>query len=163
MALTKLICIAGVRHVGKTTVLETLIPRIIDRGYTVVAVKYSTHAHELDTPGKNSWRLKKAGAEITAMVTPEEIAEYRPVKTPIQIRDFLELYREYDVVLTEGISQDNYPTVEILREEVNLIPSDQILNRVATVSDSVLPTNSKLFGFDDLNSLAEFLIAEFID
>ena len=85
------------------------------------------------------------------------------MKTPIQIRDFLELYREYDVVLTEGISQDNYPTVEILREEVNLIPSDQIINRVATVSDSVLPTNSKLFGFDDLNSLAEFLIAEFID
>ncbi|MFL2640183.1 MAG: molybdopterin-guanine dinucleotide biosynthesis protein B [Dehalococcoidia bacterium] len=161
--MTKLICIAGARHVGKTTVLETLIPRIIDRGYTVAAVKYSTHAHELDTPGKNSWRLKKAGAEITAMVTPEEIAEYRPMKTPIKISDFLERYREYDVVLTEGISQDDYPTVEILREEVNLIPSDQIINRVATVSDSVQSTNTNLFGFDDLDSLAEYLITEFID
>ena len=74
--MTKLICITGARHIGKTTVLETLIPAIIHSGYTVAAVKYSTHAHELDTPGKNSWRLKQAGAEVTAMVTPKEIAEY---------------------------------------------------------------------------------------
>ena len=58
--MTKLICITGARHIGKTTVLETLIPAIIRNGYTVAAVKYSTHAHELDTPGKNSWRLKKS-------------------------------------------------------------------------------------------------------
>ena len=73
--MTKLICITGARHIGKTTVLETLIPTIIHSGSTVAAVKYSTHAHEIDTPGKNSWRLKKAGAEVTAMVTPKEIAD----------------------------------------------------------------------------------------
>ena len=161
--MTKLICITGARHIGKTTVLETLIPTIIHSGYTVAAVKYSTHAHELDTPGKNSWRLKKAGAEVTAMVTPKEIAEYRPVKTPIKIRDFINLYREFDVVLTEGISQDNYPTVEILRKDVNIIPSNEIINRVATVSDTPVETNSKVFSFDQLDNLAEFLIEEFIN
>ena len=161
--MTKLICITGARHIGKTTVLETLIHTIIHSGYTVEAVKYSTHAHELDTPGKNSWRLKKAGAEVTAMVTPKEIAEYRPVTTPIKISDFINLYREFDVVLTEGISQDNYTTVEILRKEVNTIPNNEIINRVATVSATPVETNSKVFSFDQLDNLAEFLIEEFIN
>ena len=97
------------------------------------------------------------------MVTTKEIAEYRPVKTPIKIRDFINLYREFDVVLTEGISQDNYPTVEILRKEVNTIPNNEIINRVATVSDTPVETNSKVFSFDQLDNLAKFLIEEFIN
>ena len=39
----------------------------------------------------------------------------------------------------------------------------EIINRVATVSDTPVETNSKMFSFDQLDNLAEFLIEEFIN
>ena len=55
--------IVGHQGSGKTTLIERLIPALHGRRLTVSTIKH-THHHriELDTPGKDSYRHRIAGA-----------------------------------------------------------------------------------------------------
>lgn len=58
-----IVSIVGTSGVGKTTILEKLIPELTRRGLRVGTVKHHAHGEfEMDRPGKDSWRHKKAGA-----------------------------------------------------------------------------------------------------
>ena len=54
-------------NTGKTTYLEKLIPALGRLGLTVGVVKHDAHDFEIDYEGKDSWRLSRAGAEVTAV------------------------------------------------------------------------------------------------
>lgn len=65
----KAIVIAGHRGVGKTTLIEALIPRLQQQG-SVTTVKSIHHDIEIDEPGKDTYRHRTAGAEMVVGVTP---------------------------------------------------------------------------------------------
>ena len=48
---------------GKTTLLEQLIPLLVDRGLRIGVLKHAHHDFDIDQPGKDSYRLRKAGAQ----------------------------------------------------------------------------------------------------
>ena len=52
----------GPSGVGKTTLMEKVLARLVSRGRTVSAVKSTHHDTDLDSPGKDSWRFRTAGA-----------------------------------------------------------------------------------------------------
>jgi molybdopterin-guanine dinucleotide biosynthesis protein B len=56
------VSVVGHSGSGKTTLLEKLISGLKDRGYSVGTIKHDVHGFEMDRPGKDSWRHKKAGA-----------------------------------------------------------------------------------------------------
>ena len=41
-------------------------------------IKHTSHAHELDTPGKDSFRHRQAGADPVAIVSKDLIGVYLP-------------------------------------------------------------------------------------
>ena len=51
---------------GKTTLLIELVEELTRRGVRVGTIKHSSHSHELDTPGKDSFRHRQAGATPAA-------------------------------------------------------------------------------------------------
>ncbi|VEB43226.1 Molybdopterin-guanine dinucleotide biosynthesis protein B [Chromobacterium violaceum] len=53
--------ICGYSGSGKTTLLEALLPLLGRRGLRVSVIKHSHHDVELDTPGKDSFRHRRAG------------------------------------------------------------------------------------------------------
>ena len=55
--------IAGHSGMGKTTLLERLIPLLTARGRVVSLVKHSHKVIEVDRPGKDSYRLREAGCQ----------------------------------------------------------------------------------------------------
>lgn len=65
----KAIVIAGHRGVGKTTLIEALIPRLQQQG-NVATVKSIHHDVEIDEPGKDTHRHRNAGAETVVGITP---------------------------------------------------------------------------------------------
>lgn len=65
----KAIVIAGHRGVGKTTLIEALIPRLQQQG-SVATVKSIHHDIEIDEPGKDTYRHRTAGAETVVGITP---------------------------------------------------------------------------------------------
>ncbi|WP_456448059.1 molybdopterin-guanine dinucleotide biosynthesis protein B, partial [Thiolapillus sp.] len=47
---------------GKTSLLEKLIPLLREQGLRLALIKHSHHDFEMDKPGKDSDRLRRAGA-----------------------------------------------------------------------------------------------------
>ena len=70
--------IVGRQNHGKTTLIVELIEEFRRRGLRVGTFKHSAHAHELDTPGKDSHRHRLAGAEPVAGITAELIGVFPP-------------------------------------------------------------------------------------
>src|SRR5690554_1520091 len=57
-----LLGIAAWSGTGKTTLLEALLPQLAARGLRVAVIKHAHHAFDVDQPGKDSYRLRQAGA-----------------------------------------------------------------------------------------------------
>ena len=57
----KVFGIAGHSGMGKTTLLERLVPHIASRGLVVSLIKHSHKTVDIDRPGKVSYSLRVAG------------------------------------------------------------------------------------------------------
>ncbi len=71
----QMISFIGYSKSGKTASIEKLISYLHDRNYIVFAFK---HIHQenfsIDTPGKNTWKYSKAGADVVVSQSPKESA-----------------------------------------------------------------------------------------
>src|SRR5512140_3109449 len=128
---------------GKTTLIERLLPELTDQGLRVATIKHAHHKVVLDTPGKDSWRYKQAGAVMSMLVTTKElqlIADAVEQREPEQLaRRFL---GEADLVLAEGFSHAAGVKIEVLRRECAKPPRCAIedgLIALVTDMDEVYP------------------------
>ena len=62
----RLLGIVGWSGSGKTTLVEKLLPLLAGHGLKVSTIKRSHHGFDVDKPGKDSWRHRKAGARHNA-------------------------------------------------------------------------------------------------
>ncbi len=62
---------AGYSGSGKTTLIEKVIPLLKASGVRIALVKHSHHVIDPDKPGKDSFRLRKAGSDQFLMATRE--------------------------------------------------------------------------------------------
>ena len=104
---------------GKTTLVERVIATLVDRGVRVAGVKHDAHRIELDTEGKDSWRMRKAGAD-TLLVGSTQLA-WMSDRTPSPPLDQLVdlFFADADVVIVEGYRSAGLPTVLVERPEVH--------------------------------------------
>ncbi len=59
---------------GKTTILEQLIPVLKDHGLRVAVVKHDAHDFQVDEPGKDSYRMTQAGADLSVVTNDHHAA-----------------------------------------------------------------------------------------
>ena len=55
---------------GKTTYLEKLVACLKEKGLRIALIKHDAHGFELDQPGKDSYRLRKAGVDTMILCGP---------------------------------------------------------------------------------------------
>lgn len=113
----KVLGISGWSGCGKTTLIEALIPRLQARGLTVSTLKHAHHDVDLDTPGKDTWRHRAAGAREVILATGRRWAllhESRDEPEP-SLTDLLSYLQPVDLVLAEGWKTGAYPKLEIWR------------------------------------------------
>ena len=157
-----LIIIAGWSGSGKTTFLEKLIPELRKRDLRVGAIKHHHGEFELDQPGKDSWRHKEAGAEITLISSPEKIGMVMDVDHDPGIDELLPHMNGIDIIVVEGYKKEKRPKIEIFRSASHEKPcflDDP--NLIAIVSDIDLDLNIPEFRLDDVEGLVNFLIKYF--
>lgn len=134
---------------GKTTLLEQLIPWLIAQGLNVGLVKHSHHDIEMDKPGKDSYRLRKAGASQVVLAGTERsilFSEYSQ-KGERQLMDQLALLQteSLDLVLVEGFRDQLFTKIELHRQSLDkpfLFTRDPAIVAVACdgqVTDCDLP------------------------
>lgn len=109
--------IAGHSGMGKTTLLERLIPVLRARGLRVSLVKHSHKDIEIDRPGKDSYRLREAGCQEVLLLGDRRWAlmhELRDEPEP-PLADLLARLQDCDLVLVEGFKRGDFPKLEVWR------------------------------------------------
>jgi len=156
------VSVVGYSGSGKTTLLEKLISELTQRGYAVGTIKHDVHGFEMDRPGKDSWRHKKAGASATIISSPCQIGMVRDVDHDHRPEELMALLPDMDIILTEGYKQENLPKLEVFRSEVHKAPlfkGDKSL--LAMISDDPIDLGVPRFSPGDGQKLADFLIKHF--
>ncbi len=136
--------IVGRKGHGKTTLVVDLVRELTGRGVRVGTIKHCGHNHELDTPRKDSFQHREAGAATVAAVTPGLTAvfmrcdgkhdAYAPIRTS---------FRECDLVLIEGDRSGPGPKVEVWRETIGSpLLAPELEGVIAIVTDD--PVESAL-------------------
>ncbi|MGR5136613.1 bifunctional molybdopterin-guanine dinucleotide biosynthesis adaptor protein MobB/molybdopterin molybdotransferase MoeA [Vibrio jasicida] len=148
---------------GKTTLLEALLPKLTEAGLRIGMLKHAHHNFDVDQPGKDSHRLRKAGASQMLISSRNRFALM--TETPESESEFDYLLTRFDedkldVVLVEGCKNIAFPKIELHREEVGkpwLYPNDENIIAIASNSgelDSELPQ----MNINDLEAIAQFVI-----
>ncbi|WP_296509447.1 molybdopterin-guanine dinucleotide biosynthesis protein B [Rhodoferax sp.] len=109
--------IAGYSGMGKTTLLERLIPELTGRGLRVSLIKHSHKAIEIDRPGKDSFRLREAGCTEVLLLGRDRWALMHELRRrPEPSLDYLlDRLQDCDLVLVEGFKEGDFPKLEVWR------------------------------------------------
>ncbi len=102
--LPKLLAIVGGKHSGKTTIIENLIAELKRRGHRVGTIKEMVRVPLVDTPGKETDRYAKAGAETVVAVPRQETVVF--IKKRLTIDEIMPYLAELDHVLLEGFEDE---------------------------------------------------------
>ena len=112
--------ITGFKKSGKTSLIEDLIAALKKRGHKVGVIKHTLRAHSLDTPGKDTWRYKKAGACVSALLTPTESGIF--LDHSLQLGDTIAFLRSCDIVLLEGFKElEIAPRIIVAQEADDIV------------------------------------------
>jgi len=156
-----LFALAGWSGSGKTTVAEQLIAELTARGLNMATIKHAHHEFDADTPGKDSWRHRKAGARQVLVSSAVRSAHFVEHAGPEPALDqLLDRLHPCDLVLIEGFKREAVPKLEIYRPDLNkppLYPDDQTIIAVASTTalpDCPLP----VLKLDDIATIAGFIL-----
>ena len=158
----RVVAIVGHKGSGKTTLIERLIGSARERGLTISTVKHAHHHDvELDTPGKDSFRHRKAGASEVIVASDHGWARIAASPEPASLQILLGQLRPVDLVLVEGYKQLEWlRRVEVFRGGgVPLASTDAAIVAVAA------PAGVPLAGFggtrlplDDSAAVLDFIL-----
>jgi cyclic pyranopterin monophosphate synthase len=153
--------VAAQSGTGKTTILEKLLPELKLRGLRVAALKGNLNHHELDLPGKDSWRFARAGAEIAGFTTPKGFFLHGTTEKDSGTAAAALLLHDLDLIIIEGNKKSNYPKIEVVRRAVNPEPLLPI-HTVAVITDRKdLNLKQMIIDLNDTKAQADFIIETF--
>ena len=157
----KIFGFAGYSGSGKTTLIEQLIPLFVARGVSVSLVKHAHHTFDIDQPGKDSYRHRKAGCTEVLITSSRRwalIHELRGAPEP-ELSEQIKHLAPCDLVLVEGYKRERIPKLEVFRTEIGeplIHPHDE--NVVAIASDVRLETTLPQFDLNAPEPIAEFVL-----
>ena len=159
-----IVSIVGKSNSGKTTLLEKIIAELVGRGHRVATIKHNKHGFNIDHEGKDSYRHKKAGASITVVSSPHQLALVQDADHDhsfAEIRD--QFIREADIILTEGFKVNAYPKIEVYRSELkrDLLCGKED-NLIAVAADVKLDVDAPCFDINDAKGIADFIEINFL-
>jgi molybdopterin-guanine dinucleotide biosynthesis protein B len=157
--------VAGWKNSGKTTLMARLITEITRRGYKVAVLKHAHHSFDIDHPGRDSYKLREAGAAQVALSSPRRFALMRELGEggELGFEQLLAYAGPCDLLLVEGFKREDFPKIEIRREGASSREplKGKFPGIVAIASDR--PENEgegpPVFQLDDVQGITDFLLA----
>lgn len=151
--------IVGRSNSGKTTLIERLIPELSRRGWQVGTIKHNRHGFEIDHEGKDSYRHRRAGARLTVLASPKQVAVMMDVDHDYEMAELIsEFVRGVDIVLVEGFKLNEYPKLELRRSVLAHPPiCRKEDNLLAYVGDAPVEAEVPFFHWDDIRGIADFI------
>jgi molybdopterin-guanine dinucleotide biosynthesis protein B len=154
-----IVSLVGKSNSGKTTLMEKMIEKLVERGYRVATIKHNLHGFDIDHEGKDSWRHKKAGASLTLLASPGKVAVIEDTGADLDIGELRDRYiHNVDIILTEGFKGNPYPKIEVSRSVLKReLLSSKDDNLIAVASDGPLETDANLFDINDIEGIVDLV------
>lgn len=149
---------------GKTTLLESLLPILAAYGLRVSVIKQTHAAFDLDRPGKDSYRMREAGAAQVLLSSENRWVVMTEQKADHTDDRVLEMVRHLDpmladLVLVEGFRHAPIPKVEVFRASCGkplLAAHDPYV--IAVASDMPVATTRPVLDLDRSGEIADFIV-----
>jgi len=150
---------------GKTTLLERLIPLLKAADLKTALIKHSHHDFEMDKPGKDSDRLRKAGAGQVLLASKYRTAWIREgdgETEPDLARLLMHLdTTDLDLVVVEGFRDEPVPKIEIHRPSLGkplLCEKDSQVIALAVDEPPIKEVAVPLLPLNQPQEIADFII-----
>ncbi|MBD3669971.1 MAG: molybdopterin-guanine dinucleotide biosynthesis protein B [Gammaproteobacteria bacterium] len=154
---------------GKTTLLEQLIPLLTSGGVRLAMIKHAHHEFDIDQPGKDSYRLRKAGAQQMLIASSKRWAlmHEHPRETEADLQYCLERLdtRQLDLIMVEGFKSEDFPKIELHRPSLGkdlIYPQDENIVAIASDQEIELERQIPLLDLNVPASIANFIFAHFL-
>ena len=129
-----ILAIIGWSGSGKTTFITALIEELCRDNFRVAAIKHNAHKFTIDKPGKDSWQLRRAGAESVFITSADKMALIQEVASLPRVEEMADFLDDsYDLLLVEGYKSGSVPQIEIFRPSAYEEPvkkKEEVLERV---------------------------------
>lgn len=158
----QIIGVAGWSNSGKTTLIERILPILAENGVRASTFKHAHHGFDIDSPGKDSFRHRAAGA-VEVMIASatrwallhEERAEPEP-----DLDALLPRMTPVDLLIVEGYKRHRHPKIEVHRPSLGkalLQPEEPTV--IAVASDGPLgPLPVPVLDLNDPGAVADFVM-----
>jgi molybdopterin-guanine dinucleotide biosynthesis protein MobB len=161
--------IIGGKNHGKTGLVVELVEEFVRRRISVCTVKHTHHQHELDIPGKDSYRHRMAGATAVGILSPSITAMYLSGEAksggatdPYVM--FARAFSHCELLLVEGDSQTTAPKIEVWRTELNSPPlAMRDKSILAIVTDDPISISANVLPRSDVRGLADWILKRLRD
>jgi len=154
---------------GKTTLLKQLLPLLRSHGLRIGMIKHAHHDFDIDTPGKDSYELRKAGANEMLIASGKRWAlmvETEKKGDPVlqEMLDRLD-QNNLDLVLVEGFKHEAFSKIELHRPSIEkplIFPEDPNVIAIATDAELSRKTELPLLDINDIQAVVDFITADFL-
>ena len=152
--------------IGKTTLLTQLIPALIEQGLRISVIKHAHHSFDIDQAGKDSYRLREAGAVQMMIGSKERWALMTELSRTPHAEDepSLSLLLSQmdtslsDLVLAEGFKHESIPKIEVHRAEMGMpLLANEDANIIAVATDELVNTTKPQIDLNDIPAVAAFI------
>lgn len=154
---------------GKTTLLTRIIPLLKQHGLRLSVIKHAHHHFDLDQPGKDSFELRKSGADQTVICTASRMAVIDEFASPAEEPKLEQIVaamdtERFDLILVEGYKHlAFFAKIELHRAALGkpyLHPQDPTI--VAIACDAALTSGAGIAQLDinDPQAIADFIYQE---
>ncbi|MDQ7730002.1 molybdopterin-guanine dinucleotide biosynthesis protein B [Halomonas sp. SpR8] len=114
--------IAAWSGTGKTTLLEKLLPQLGELGLKVAVIKHAHHSFEVDQPGKDSYKLRSAGAAPVLVASRQRFAlmQETPGQDEPDLAQLIAMMTPHhpDLVIVEGFKASPIPKLVLYRNGI---------------------------------------------
>jgi len=155
--------LAGWSGAGKTSLLSRLLPELVGRGIRVSTMKHAHHAFDIDTPGKDSYAHRQAGATEVMVASANRWALMHELRgaPEASVEELIRHMTPVDLLIIEGFKRHAHDKLEVYRRAVGkplLCTEDARI--VAVASDGPVPeARVPVIALDDTRAIADFIVA----
>lgn len=154
---------------GKTTLLKKVIPLLKERNIHLGIIKHAHHNFDIDHPGKDSYELRKSGADQMLIASSKRWAlmvENSSENSDPVLQELINRIDSstVDLILVEGFKHETFPKIELRRAELDkdlMFPDDPSIIAIAT--DDTLDNTQQYRDIVQLDINNPHQIASFIE
>jgi len=150
------LAICGFSNSGKTTLIEKLVSKL-SANYKIGFLKNDAHNVNVDHEGKDTFRIKKAGANSVLINDKNGFAAYGDGEVFQS-----EVFSRSDIVIAEGWKYSKMPKIVVL-DEANEIKTEIESNKIQNILATIGPVtgegqfNVPHFQRDQMGAISEFI------